>query len=160
MGWETDGRTDGQTSAPGAVRGFVVVPEHAQHRPPSDGDLLNERHQVVRDPLRILADPPRRMRAHGVEVPQKNHLPLRRRGLHVRQDVFHEELGSPVRIQRRRGELFRARHRRGLAVHGRGGREDYLAAPVPLHDVHERHRADDVVAVIPHRLRHGLAHGF
>lgn len=70
------------------------------------------------------------MRADGVEVPEEDDLPVRLGVLEIGEDVLDEELGSSVGVERRGGEVLGARDRRGLAVHGRGRREDHGLAPV------------------------------
>jgi hypothetical protein len=55
------------------VRG-VVGAKDGEVRPLADGHLLDERHQVVRDALGVLADASRGMCSHRVEVAQQAHL--------------------------------------------------------------------------------------
>jgi hypothetical protein len=61
----------------------------------ADGDLRDERHQVVGDPARILADLPAGVGPDGVEVPQERDVPARIRLADVPQDLLDEELGAP-----------------------------------------------------------------
>ena len=91
--------------------------------------VYDEGHEVVGDALGVLADAAGRVRAHGVEVPQEHHLPIGLGVLKVGEDVLDEELGAAVGVERRGGEVLGARDRRGLAVNGRGRREDHGLAP-------------------------------
>ena len=40
----------------GAVSGWIVVSEYFQRSASADGNLRNERHQIIRDTIRILSD--------------------------------------------------------------------------------------------------------
>ena len=90
----------------GAVGGGIVVPEHGEMWSLAHRHLLDVRHQVVRDPLRVLADLARLVRAHRVEVPQQDDVPRRVGLVDVLEDVLDEELRPPVRVGRRHGEVF------------------------------------------------------
>ena len=59
----------------GAVGGGIVVPKHGEMWSLAHRHLLDVRHQVVRDPLRVLADLARLVRAHRVEVAQQDDIP-------------------------------------------------------------------------------------
>jgi len=61
-----------------AVMSVVVGAEDREVRPLADGDLLDERHEVIGDALGILANATRRVRADRVEVAQQAHLRERR----------------------------------------------------------------------------------
>ena len=98
------------------------------------------------------------MRADRVEVSEEDHLPAGVRVLKIGEHVLDEELGAAVGVEGGGGEILGARDGGGLAVDGGGRREDDGAALGLLHGVDEDHRAGDVVAVVAHGLRDGLAH--
>ena len=115
----------------GAVGRGVVVAEDAQPVATTHGDLRDERHEVVGDPLRVLADRAGRVRADGVEVAQDRDAP---RGVDVRDIAQHHldhHLGPPVRAvglerlvvlaigQREPGRRTRSRTRRTPASSSR-----------------------------------------
>ena len=110
----------------GAVGRRVVRPEHAQVRPDPERHLLDVGHQVVRDADGVLADAPRRVRAHGVEVPQQDHAPAVLGLGDVRENVLDHQLGAAVggHGAARVGLVERGALR--LAVDGAGGGEDHL----------------------------------
>ena len=76
----------------GAVGRGVVVAEDAQPVATTHRDLRDERHEVVGDPLRVLADRAGRVRADGVEVAQDRDPP---RGVDVRDIAQHQSRSSP-----------------------------------------------------------------
>jgi len=144
----------------GAVGGRVVGAEDVEVRPLANGHLLDERHQVVRDALRILADLPRRVGSDRVKVAQQAHVPsIVGRG-HVAKDELVHELRLAVRVRRARRELLRHRHCRRVAVHGRRRREDDVAAAGLVHHLDEVEGALDVDLVVEERLRDRLANRF
>ena len=81
----------------GAVGRGVVVAEDAQPVATTHGDLGDERHEVVGDPLRVLADRAGRVGADGVEVAQDRDAP---RGVDVRDVAQHQSRSSPWSARR------------------------------------------------------------
>ena len=142
----------------GAVGGGIVVPKHGEMWSLAHRHLLDVRHQVVRDPLRVLADHPRRVRAHRVEVAQQAHVPLGPRRGEVAEDLLVEELRVAVRVRRPRREALGHGHRRRIAVHGRRRREDDVADAGVVHRLEQVERSLDVDLVVHQRLRDALAH--
>ena len=106
----------------GAVRGGIVVAVDAELRAAADGDLLDERHEVVGDALGVLADAAAGMRADRVEVAEEDHLPAGVRVLKIGEHVLDEELGAAVGVEGGGGEILGARDGGGLAVDGGGRR--------------------------------------
>ena len=102
----------------GAVDRGIVAAENVQFRPPSDRDLQQKRHQVVRRSLGVLADQSAFMRADGVEVTQANDPPAGIGLCEIAEDVFLDESLSGHRDWPPNGENLRgsaaspARHRR------------------------------------------------
>mmetsp|Transcript_36722 Transcript_36722/g.109217 ORF Transcript_36722/g.109217 Transcript_36722/m.109217 type:complete len:379 (+) Transcript_36722:56-1192(+) len=141
----------------GAVLGRVVRAVDGEVRPLPDRDLLDVGHQVVWDPLRRLADLARAVGADRVEVAEQDHVPALVRLVEVLQDVLDEELRASVRVGRARGEVLGDGHRRGVAVHSRGGGEDDALAVALLHRLDQVERACNVILVVEDRLRHALA---
>ena len=82
----------------GAVRGGVVVAEHPQPRQLPDRDLRDEGQQVVRDAVRVLADPAAGVRAHRVEVAQDRDVPRRAERYQVAEDLLDHQLRPAVRV--------------------------------------------------------------
>lgn len=61
---------------PGSILCGVISSVDMKCRLPANGNLLNKRHKIVRDSVRILAYSPTRMCTHRVEVPQQYNFPL------------------------------------------------------------------------------------
>src|SRR5690606_31426136 len=94
----TDGEIDDMDIVPdaGAVARRVVVPEHFQFRQAADGDLRDEREKIVRNAVRVFADPARRMRADRIEIAKIANLPARIGAREVFQYFLDEKLRAPV----------------------------------------------------------------
>ena len=98
------------------------------------------------------------MRADRIKVPQQRHSPLAVALLQIAQNVLDEQFRSSVRIQRRRREILRARHRRRFPVHRRARAKAQRLASVPRHRLAQRQRAPNVILIVQQRLRHALPH--
>src|SRR6478609_6315409 len=144
----------------GAVGRGVVVAEDAQPVATTHGDLRDERHEVVGDPLRVLADRAGRVRADGVEVAQDRDAPG---GVDVRDIAQHRldhHLGPPVRAVGLEGFVVLAiGHRSLVAVHGRGRGEHQRRAAVPAHSSQQGERRPEVVLVVVQWQLHTFTDG-
>ena len=99
------------------------------------------------------------MRADRIEVTQEHDGPVLVRRGDVRQDALVHVLGPAVRIGAAGGHGLIQRHVIRNAVHRRGGAEDEALHAVLLHRFADGQRAVEVVAIVFHRLGHGLADG-
>ena len=142
-----------------------------------DRHLRQQRQQVVRHALRILAHDAARMAPARVEVPQQRRVPplhlLRAlpRPLVVRprrRDVVADRgLGGDFRVAVRVGGAERALlgdgdhvgEARGVAVHGRRRGEDDVVDAVARHRAQQAERAVDVGVPVVERALAGLADG-
>ena len=144
----------------GAVGRGVVVAEDAQPVATTHGDLRDERHEVVGDPLRVLADRAGRVGADGVEVAQDRDPP---RGVDVRDVAQHHldhHLGPPVRAGGlERLVVLAIGHGSLVAVHGRGRGEHQRRAAVPAHGSQQRERRLEVVLVVVQWQLHTFTDG-
>ena len=145
----------------GPVRRRIVVAEDGQARALADGCLGDEGDEVVRDPARELADQGAGMRPDGVEIAQEDALDLAAGSLdRILEDVLTHLLGRSVRRGRRLpGGLLGHRELLGLAVHGRGGREEDVAAPLPFRRFQHIQETPQIVLVVEDGLFDGLADG-
>ncbi len=80
----------------GAVMGLVIIPVDVQIRALALRHLRDVGEQVVGNPLRILADEPRRMRADRVEVPQERNTPRGIRPVQIAQNALNHLFGLTV----------------------------------------------------------------
>jgi len=141
----------------GAVGGVVVATEDPQLLELADRDLSDEGHEVVRDPLRVLPDRPRRVRPDRVEVAQQGNPPARLGHGDIAQHLLDHHLRPPVGVGGRGGHVLAHRHRRVGAVDRCGRGEDQLVDVVAPHGPHEREGRPEVVLVVLQRLRDALA---
>ena len=143
---------------PGTVRRGIVATEHRQLRPLADRHLGDEGHQVVGNPLRILADAARGMRAHRVEVAQDADRPGRLGMGQVVEDVLDVPLGAAIGVGGPGGKVFADRHRGRITVDG-GRRAEHQPTGSGLFEALQQHdHAADVVVVVGQRFGHRLAH--
>ena len=142
----------------GAIGGGVIVAEHLQLRQFSHRDLGDEGHQIVRDAVRVLADPSAGVRADRVEVAQQGDVPARVRPVQIAQDFLNHQFCPPIGVGRRERHIFGDRHLGGVAVHGRRRTEHQVPDAVRLHGLAQHQRPGDVVVVVAERDRHRLAH--
>ena len=144
----------------GAVGGVVVVAENAEFLAQSDRGLRNVGHQIVRDSVGVLAYAAARMRTDGVKVAQQHHVPFGVGLLHVAQDFFEHGLCFAVGIGAfALGAGLGDRNHGGVAVNGRGTRENDVLDAVLAHGVDQHEGGVHVVLVVFERLGDGLAHG-
>ena len=142
-----------------SVGGGIVVPEHADLRQLADRHFGDVRGEVVGDALRILADQPARVRAHGVEVAQQGDRPAGVGDIQVAQDLFLHIFGGAVRVGRAaRAAVFVQRELFGRAVDGRGRGEDELFDAELLHRFEQHEGGAEVVVVVLERLFDALPH--
>ena len=143
----------------GAVHGGVVVAEDAELLPDARRHLRDVGHQVVGYAVGPLADQTALVGADGVEVPQQHHgQRLVRRGRRAQDlldEVFRPAVGIGAAAHR---HVLRQRHGVVPAVHRGRGAEHDAAAAVLRHDLQQRQRGAQIVAVVHHRLGHGFAH--
>eukprot|EP00968_Pinguiococcus_pyrenoidosus_P014937 scaffold1370_cov271-Pinguiococcus_pyrenoidosus.AAC.5 len=145
-----------------AVRGVVVVAEDAELLSPPDGDLAHVGHEVVGGAMRVFADEPRRVGAHGVEISQDRDPPVLALGAprEVAEDLLNHELGPAVGV----GDAVTDRrllgdgHGRIAVDRGAGGEHEGLAVDFLQH-LQQRHGGLHVVLVVEQRQLHRLAHG-
>lgn len=88
------------------IRRRVVISPDFQLVAPADGDLSDERHQVVRDALWVFADQAAFVGADRVEVAQDADPPSRIGAVEVAQHVFDDELGPAVGVGCRERVIF------------------------------------------------------
>ena len=88
-----------------AARLILPTPWSSSTRPPwgvkipsASAYLCDVGHEVVGDTLGVLADGAGLVRADGVEVAQKDNVPLLVGDVQVAQDLLNEELGAAVRV--------------------------------------------------------------
>lgn len=143
-----------------AVRGVVVATEDHELFPAAYGHLGNERNEVVRDALGILADAARRMGADRVEVAQQCYVPSLVRIAEVGEDVLDLFLRAAVGVVGADLHLFDVGDRVVLTVHRGRRTEDDGADVVLVHGPQEVKRAHNVVVVVGQRFLDGLANGF
>jgi hypothetical protein len=145
------------------ARRGVVVPEDLERvlGDAADGHVREEREEVARPAARVLADAAGRVRAGGVEVPERERAPARGLGrADVREQRLAHDLAAPVRAVRLQARALRDRDLRRRAVHGRGARVDHARAAPAGHRLAERDGRRDVVLVVEERELDGLADGF
>src|SRR3989442_1739440 len=112
-------------SCPGAVARRIVAAKHAYLFANANGNLSDIGHEVVRDALRVLADQPARVGAHGIEVAQQGDAPSTGvRGREVLEDPLDHQLRVAVRVGRPGRRILAYRHRRCVSIDG-GGRGEH-----------------------------------
>ena len=124
----------------------------------ADGDLGDERHEVVRDAARVFADEAAGVRADGVEVAEQDHGELGIGLREVAEDLFGHVLGPAVGIGAAAGDaVLGERHLvRAVVDRGGGGEHDLLGVEL-AERLGERDRGVQVVVVVFQRLRDGFA---
>mmetsp|Transcript_19809 Transcript_19809/g.45638 ORF Transcript_19809/g.45638 Transcript_19809/m.45638 type:complete len:205 (-) Transcript_19809:150-764(-) len=138
---------------------WVVVAKDREVCSLAHRHLLDIRHQIVRDALGVLPNPPRGMRSDRVEVAQQAHVELTVCLGGVAQDLLVEVLGEAVRVRTPACcESFVDWDAGRLAVHGSRRRKDDVPAASRLHRFHEVERALYVDLVVQQRFGHALPH--
>ena len=143
-----------------AVRCRIIVAEHADFLQLPACDLRHVGHQIVGDPLRILADPSRRMRSHRVEITQQRNIPRVVRAVKIFQNALLHELGRPIGVGRRKTAFLVQGKTLRLAVHRRGRGEHKIPDVEFRHRLQQDQRGNEVVIVIENGLLNALAHCF
>lgn len=77
---------------PSSITGFVICAKDGEHVSAAHSNLLNEGHQIVRIPQRILPNVTAWMRAYWIEISQEYNLPLWIRMMLITQNVFVHKL--------------------------------------------------------------------
>ena len=145
---------------PGAVHRVVVIAEDLQPIASPNGNLGDERQQVVGDTVWVFTDGAAWMCARRVEVAEQPEAPLGVRCGNVVQDLLEEPFGAPIRVGRAERCALDERHRVVGAVHRGAGGEHQRVAPVGLHHLEQHQRSCDVVRVVPQRDVCALPNGF
>ena len=142
---------------------MLTVTEHQQLLPLARGDLAQQRQQVVRYALGVLAHDAARVGTAGVEVTEVGAVPLLEGlagllrvlalgGDPVINDLLDDSLRPAVGVRGAdRAVLGDGDHvlkTGGIAVDGGGGREDDVGDIVSAHGVQEGNRAADIDAVV------------
>mmetsp|Transcript_50643 Transcript_50643/g.96706 ORF Transcript_50643/g.96706 Transcript_50643/m.96706 type:complete len:226 (-) Transcript_50643:148-825(-) len=160
-----------EVSHASAVARGVVRAVHGELLVLALGHSQQVGHEVVGDAVRVFADASRGVRAHGVEVAQRHHLPL---GVlsQVLKHTLDDHLGVAVGVG---GHGFGAgamagvpygparvlllqRHLPRNAVHARRRRKHQPEALVGLHRAEDVHGGHQVVVVVPQWLLNTLAY--
>lgn len=152
----------------------LTITEHKQLLPLTDSDLCQQRKQIVRHALRVLAHNPARVATRRIEVSQQRAIPLFSalarllrniplRVHKVRDHILHCKLRIAVRVRRPQRALLRNRYHilkpRRIPIHRRGAREDDVRYMVLLHAAQQAQRAVDVDLVVVQRDLAALADG-
>ncbi|AEM40253.1 hypothetical protein KVU_0414 [Ketogulonicigenium vulgare WSH-001] len=142
-----------------AIGRVIIIAKHRQLFTAARGHLCQERHQIVRNADRVLANRATRVGADGVEIAQEDRSAPRRRLGPGRQQLFGREFGLAVDIGRGQRVVFGHRQELRLAINrGRGGEHDLIAAR-RLHRADQRQRAGHVHIIIIDGARAAFAHG-
>ena len=143
----------------GAVMGLVIIPVDVQIRALALRHLRDVGEQVVGNPLRILADEPRRMRADRVEVPQERNTPRGIRPVQIAQNALNHLFGLTVWVGCFSQPVgFPDRDALRRAVHRCGRTEYQFPHTVTAHGIAQVKCGKQVVPVVAERLTHRLAH--
>ena len=84
----------------GAVSGWIVVSEYFQRSASADGNLRNERHQIIRDTCRILSVLAAIMGSHRDEITQNGNRPIRFGFEGLAQNFLDHPLAQTVVVDR------------------------------------------------------------
>ena len=132
-----------------SVRCIVIVTENAQTFQFTHSYLCNVGNQVVRDTLRILADEAALMSTNGVEIAEKQDVPLRICGMKIGQNLLQHALGTAVGVcHLTLRTLFGDGYESRIAVYGCGGTEDQVLHTMISHNITEVEGSGHVVVVI------------
>src|SRR6185437_15944705 len=91
---------------PRSVRRRVIVSEYLQFASLANGDLSDERHEVIGNAAGVFADESALVSSHGIEITQAGDAPRGVRLRDVVQDLFNVELGATIRVDRAGRVLF------------------------------------------------------
>ena len=84
----------------------IIVPKHTQFFPPSDANLSNKWHEIVRYSLRIFANLSTGMSPDWIEVSEDKDIPRWVRPEAIPQNLFDEKLRSAVGVRRLKTSSF------------------------------------------------------
>jgi hypothetical protein len=143
----------------GAVGRVVVVAEDRQLLELAHCDLHDERHQIVRQPRRVLADAAALVGTDRIEVPQEAHSEAIVGGRCGAQDALDHLLGVAIGVGRPGRCVLVQRHGCCGAVHRGRRREHQAAHPGCGHGLGQRDRGTQVDAEVAQRFGDGLADG-
>ena len=142
-----------------AIGRVVIVAEYVEVGQQTGGHTGDERHQVVRNPVGILADQPGFVGADRVEVAQAGNAPLRIRAGDVGEHLLDVQFGAAVGVRGGSRMCLVDRQVLRIAI-DRGARAEYQRLyPGGLHRLQQADRALDIVRVILDRLCDGFADG-
>ena len=142
----------------GAVRRRVVVAKDGQLRQDARRDLHDIGHEVVGNAVRGFADEAALVRADGVKVAQQHDRQLIVSLRSIAQDLLDHVLRPAVGVGAVAGGcVLLEGHILARAVNRRRGAKDQAMHAVLFHDLEQRQRRIEVVAVVRDRLLHRLA---
>ena len=142
----------------GSVGRVVIVAKDVYALALADRHLRDVREQVVGDALGVLAHESRGVCPDGVEVAEKDDVPLGVCRVEVGEDLLDHPLGPAIGVGcGLLGALLGERELVGVAVDRGGAGEDDVLATVVAHHVDEREGVAQVVGVVLDGLAHGLA---
>ena len=143
----------------GSVGRGIVVAEYGELFQLPRGNAGNIGHEIVGNPVRILAQQAGFVRADGIEIAQQHGAEVRIRGSVIPQNLLDHDFRPAVGVGRhisRHG--FHIGHRILRAVDRRGGGENQLPAAEFLHDLQKCQRGIQIIAVIGQRNPAALSH--
>ena len=144
-----------------AVGSRIIVAEDLDAFELARGNLRHIGKQVVRDALRVFADPAAFMRTDRVEVTQQHHIPLRIRTVQIGKDALEHGFGLAIRIGGLvLGTIFGDRNHLGVAIDGRAAREDDVLHIMVARYIEQYERTGNVVPIVFERLLGRFAHRF
>mmetsp|Transcript_6631 Transcript_6631/g.15185 ORF Transcript_6631/g.15185 Transcript_6631/m.15185 type:complete len:337 (+) Transcript_6631:88-1098(+) len=143
----------------GAIDSVIVVAKDRQELPSSHSHLLDERHEVVGHAVGRLTDESGRVGAYGVEVPQDGHFEGRVGLGGVLKELLDHVLRPTIWVAAAQGLLLVDGLLVGEVDRSGGGEDDVVAATL-LHRLQDVNRSNEVVLVVPKRLRNALADSF
>lgn len=144
-----------------AVGSRIIVAEDLDAFELARGNLRHIGKQVVRDALRVFADPAAFMRTDRVEVTQQHHIPLRIRTVQIGKDALEHGFGLAIRIGGLvLGTIFGDRNHLGVAIDGRAAREDDVLHIMVARYIEQCERTGNVVPIVFERLLGRFAHRF
>ena len=108
-----------------AIRSGIIVAKDLDAFELASGNLRHIRKQVIRNTLRIFADPATFMRTDRIEVAQQHHIPFGICTVQIGKDTLEHGLGLSVRIGGLMlGTLFSDRNHLRITINRSAARED------------------------------------
>ena len=143
-----------------AIARVIVIAENAQHIPPTDCDLGNERHQIVGNIIGVFTNQSRFMCSDRIEISKQNRARIATCLHPVAQHALNMVFGAPIGVFRRKWVVFVIGQVFCCAINSGRGRKHNSLAFCRVHRLQQRNRALHIVLVIFHREKIGLAHRF